>query len=152
MHILMIAVIRQVCIRILSCHLLDSGIHSSHELIHMVKAQSSPSIVLSGLDEYIRILDSCTEHSFLKLAPIVFATIESAHVMHIHLSDILLGFPFISSIDQFLNSCVVPTLQASKNTLSGHLSGLFWGYSCCYQFFFYIHTTSTYFISISLLR
>ena len=106
----MIAIVSQVGIRIFACYLFDSGIHTSHKLIYVVKAQGTPSIVLAWLNKYIGMLDCSTKHAFLELTPVLFSAIECAHIVHIHLGNIALALPLISCIDELLNTCVIPTL------------------------------------------
>ena len=152
MHILMVAIIGEVGIGVFAVYFFDSGIHTPHKLVDVVEAKRSPSVVLARLNEHIGVLDSGAEHTFLELAPIVFTAVESAHIMHINLSDILLSFPLIAGINQLLSACIITTLQATKDTFGRKFAGFFGRYSGFYQLFFDIYTTSAHFIGICFLR
>ena len=49
-HIAMVAIVGEISIRILSGHVADCEVHTSHEFIYVVETQSPPSIALSWLN------------------------------------------------------------------------------------------------------
>ena len=58
-HVFAVSVICKIGIWVFSCDFFYGGVHSSHEFKYMVKAQSAPSVVLSGVDENICIFEGC---------------------------------------------------------------------------------------------
>ena len=146
----MVAIVSQVSVGVFASYFFNSRIHTAHKLIYVVEAQSAPSVVLARLNQYIGILNSGAEHPLLKFAPLLFATVESPHIVHIHIGYFFLSIPFVAGIYHLFYTGVVSALQPAKNTLSREFAGFFRRDACFYKFLFYIYCTSTHLIGVTL--
>ena len=146
----MVAIVGEVSIGVFTGYFFNSRIHTAHKLIHVVKAQSAPSVVLARLNKHIGILNSSAEHTLLEFAPLLFAAVESPHIVHIHIGYFFLSIPFIPSVYHLFYTGVVSALQPAKNTLSREFAGFFRRDACFYEFLFYIYSAGTYLIGIAL--
>ena len=146
----MVAIVGEVSIGVFAGYLFNSRVHTAHKLIYVVKAQSAPSVVLARLNKHIGILNSGAEHTLLKLAPLLFATVESPHIVHIHIGYFFLSIPFVASVYHLFYTGVISALQPTKNTLSREFAGFFRRDACFYKFLFNVYCAGTYLIGIVL--
>ena len=146
----MVAIVGEVSVGVFAGDFFNSSIHTAHKLIYVVEAQSAPSVVLARLNQYIGILNSGAEHTLLEFAPLLFAAVESPHIVHIHIGYFFLSIPFVASVYHLFYTGVVSALQPTKNTLSREFAGFFRRDACFYQFLFYIYCAGTYLIGVTL--
>ena len=146
----MVAIVGEVSVGVFAGDFFNSSIHTAHKLIYVVEAQSAPSVVLARLNQYIGILNSGAEHTLLKFAPLLFAAVESPHIVHIHIGYFFLSIPFVPSVYHLFYTGVVSALQPAKNTLSREFAGFFRRDACFYEFLFYVYCAGTYLIGVTL--
>ena len=113
-----ISVIGKVSIRVFTCYVTYSEIHTTHELIHMVETQSSPCITLSRLDYYISACQSCLKREITHSFPIFLRAIRRTHIMDICLGYLTFVIPSVSSLNHLLYSASVVAIYTAKHSCS----------------------------------
>ena len=120
----MVAVVSEIGIGILPRDITHRERKTTHELIDMVEAQRSPSIILTGLHDDVGILECSTEEGLDEAPPVLLLTgVGSTHIIQIDISDFLLLLPLVSRGDHLLDAGTIHTIDTTEDADVRQLTG-----------------------------
>ena len=120
----MVTVVSEIGIRILPRDITHRERKTTHELIDVVEAQRTPSIILTGLHDDVGILECSTEEGLDEAPPVLLLTgVCSTHIIQIDISDLLLLLPLVSRGDHLLDAGTIHTIDTTEDADVRQLTG-----------------------------
>ena len=87
------------------------------------------------MDHHIGVLERSTEEGLDEASPVLLLTgVGCSHVVEVHIGDLLLLLPLVSSGDHLLDPRAIHTVDTTEDTHIGQCTGLLGGEALLYEF------------------